>query len=82
MEREEILETAERLQEIRDEILNLVDEALDLVLDVDATEGNRAVSYWAGHIREALGADGYWAVHSYQDTINSVLELAEEEEED
>lgn len=66
-------EAAGRLEEIRDEMLELIREAEKLVGGTDEYE--RARGYWLAHIKSALGSDNY-PTHAttMQDSINALAE--------
>ena len=74
-------ENLERLDEIKDEMLELVNEALDLVRATDDNEEDHAKRTWYASIVCALTDDHEWCdrSHTLEDTVVS-LEMDEEEE--
>lgn len=71
----------ERLKVIKNEMKNLLDEALDLVSDIDKREFRKATFYWYGHINTAIASDPEFVgnvFYTLEDTINS-LETNEDE---
>lgn len=63
-------EQIDRLDEIRDEIFELIEEAMDLVSD---DERSAAQGYWSAHIKSALGSDEYRTYSTtMRDTINEM----------
>ncbi len=71
-----------RLDEIRDEIERLVDEAIRIVDDTD--ERGAARAYWYPQIVMALGDNHHYlggSMHSLQDTIDALEERQREEDE-
>ena len=74
-------EAGERILNIKDEIIELLQEAMDLVREHGTdTERSRARSYWYGHIRTSLDNDhGYLA--SNITMADTAEELMEEERE-
>ena len=77
-------EAGERILNIKDEIIELLQEAMDLVREQGTdTERSRARSYWYGHIRTSLDNDhGYLASNiTMADTAEELMEEEEEGEE-
>jgi len=77
-------EAGERILEITEEIIDLLEEAMSLVRHVGTpTEIARARSYWLGHIRMSLNED-----HGYMARGNCTMEdtarelMAEEPDEE
>lgn len=74
-------ERADRLEEIKDEIAELVCEARELLRDT--AEESRAKGYWVGHIVCALDRNhGYLgsSMVTMQDTINALRGVDDEDE--
>jgi hypothetical protein len=74
---EDAAEVAVELEELRDQMRMLVDEAMSIIPRDSATY-ERARSYWYPHILQALGGENEYmgsSMHSIQDSID---ELAEE----
>lgn len=68
----------ERLNEIKDEIAALVEEAAGLADEAGGTIGRRARSYWYGHILGALDHEGSFggsSMHALSQTIEEVEQL-------
>jgi ribosomal protein S2 len=88
--RANVEEKLERLDEIKGEIKELVDEAGDLVREAarDVENGiifRRAESYWLAHIESALDNEGRWlggSMTKMQDTIDELREAIKPEEDD
>ena len=78
-------EAGERILNIKDEIIELLQEAMDMVRE-QGTDGerNRARSYWYGHIRTSLDNDhGYLASNiTMADTAEELMEEEGEEDEE
>lgn len=80
------VQTAERLGEIKDEMKQLAQEAIDMVrrLGYDSQIYNRAKGYWYAHIVMALDKEHDFlggSMCSMQDTIDELTEEAESEEQ-
>ena len=78
-------EAGERILNIKDEIIELLQEAMDLVREHGTdTERSRARSYWYGHIRTSLDNDhGYLASNiTMADTAEELMEEEGEEDEE
>lgn len=76
-------EDVERLSEIKGEMLELLDEALDLIRNMSADEYKRARAYWYAHIKGALTRDHEYlggSMETMEDAIEALEEHAEEEE--
>ena len=72
-------EAARRLEEIKDEMLNLLDEAYDLVRGVDDIALETAKRHWFAQIRAALDWGGLGSsIYTMQDTIDEMMEAGEE----
>ena len=72
-EREELLETAQSLWEIKQELQELVNQARRLVRPT--SEGSRARVYWLAHLETALDSHSRM---SMQDSIRALEEEARE----
>lgn len=76
---------AERILEISEEIVDLLEEAMGLVRHVGTpTEIARARSYWLGHIRMSLNDDhGYMGsgICTMEDTARELMAEEPDEEE-
>ena len=77
-------EAGERILEIKEEIIDLLQEAMDLMrIEGSDTERERARSYWYAHIRMSLDED-----HGYMGRGGCTMEdsarelMAEEEDEE
>ena len=67
-------EAGERILNIKDEIIELLQEAMDLVREQGTdTERSRARAYWYGHIRTSLDND-----HGYLASNITMADTAEE----
>ena len=67
-------EAGERILNIKDEIIELLQEAMDLVREQGTdTERARARSYWYGHIRMSLDND-----HGFMGSGITMADTAEE----
>jgi hypothetical protein len=78
-------EAGDRILNIKDEIIELLQEAMDLVREHGTdTERSRARSYWYGHIRTSLDNDhGYLASNiTMADTAEELMEEEDEGEEE
>jgi hypothetical protein len=75
-------EAGERILEISEEIIDLLEEAMELVRGVGTpTEIARARSYWLGHIRMSLNEDhGYMGGGGGCTMEDTARELMAEEE--
>ena len=72
----------DRLIEIRDEMNDLLEEAMGIVRNVGTpTDIARARSYWLGHIRIALGGEHDYLGSSMCSMTDTAEELMEEGEE-
>ena len=71
--REARAQAAERLEEIRDQIEELLAEA---EMALDESDGGivarRAKAYWMQHIADALGTEGKFAMCTMSDTIREL----------
>lgn len=77
-------EAGERILDIKDEIIELLQEAMDLVREHGTdSERGRARSYWYGHIRTSLDNNHGFLASSITmaDTAEELMEEVEEEEE-
>lgn len=73
-----------RLQELKDEIKERLDEAMRMVRRHGGIEWERAKAYWCGNISTSLDDEGDFVGgpgHSMQNTIDE-LEPVEDDEED
>lgn len=59
----------ERLKEIRQEILNLTNEAADIVRRADRNEYERSRAYWIGHVHCAMGGEENQYVSAGHDSL-------------
>lgn len=79
----DMTETAAKLEDLRDQMLMLVEEATQLLRHTDVPEltYERARQYWIGHIKSALGDDNY---PTYSPTMQSTIDelMAEPEADD
>jgi hypothetical protein len=74
---------AERLNEIKDEIKSLVNEARDIIRGTHIE--SLANSYWIPHILMELDEDHEWlggSMCTMQETIDALADDIDEEEED
>lgn len=75
-------EITERLTEIKEQMLELLDEAKDIIPEGMAKE--RAKCYWYAHIKTALLKEHEYlggSLVTMDDTINEISEEESEEEE-
>jgi hypothetical protein len=75
-------EAKERLTEIKEQMLELLDEAKDIIPEGMAKE--RARCYWYAHIKTALLKEHEYlggSLVTMDDTINEISEEEKEEEE-
>ena len=75
-------EVVSRLEEIRDKMLELLEEAMDLIAETDRGAAQQARYYWYAHIKGALTHDHEFlggSMITMEDTIER-LENPEEEE--
>jgi hypothetical protein len=79
-DRDELLEAAGRLDEIRAEIKDLMSEALDLVRGTG--EEARARAYWYAHVMGALDEDEYRGSMSTMAEAQEALEAEANGEDD
>jgi hypothetical protein len=75
MKREDI----DRLEEIRDEIKELLDEATGILRRGGGITYERARSYWLAHIRTALDKDHDYLGGSMVTMQNTIDELGEDD---
>lgn len=66
-----------RLQEIRDEIMNLTYEAKDLLKGT--SEQGTAEAYYIGHIMTALGGQHDYMVASFESTLQKSIDILKED---
>ncbi len=72
-------ETTERLNELKEQMLELLEEAKDLIPEGMAKE--RAKCYWYAHIKTALLKEHEYlggSLVTMEDTINELIEETEE----
>ena len=75
-------QAGERILDIKEEIIDLLDEAMSLVRGVGTpTEIARARSYWLGHIRMSLNDDHGYMGSGTCTMVDTARELMVEEEE-
>ena len=76
-------EKIERMIEIREEVLTLVDEAFGMLRGLGVIE-ERARCYWVGHVKCAMASDEYPTRYetTIQNTIDDLEELEGEEDDD
>jgi len=80
---EKIIESSdiERLREIEDEIIDLANEAFDII--DDTSEESRSKAYWFGEVCSAMNGERYPESQcSLRNVTDTLEEYAEEEEED
>jgi len=76
-------QAGERILEIKEEIIDLVQEAMDLMrYEGTDTERERARGYWYGHIRTALDEDHGYMGRSMCTMEDSARELMADEEDE
>ena len=76
-------QAGERILEIKEEIIDLVQEAMDLMrYEGTDTERERARGYWYAHIRLALDEDSGFMGRSMCTMEDSARELMAEEEDE
>ncbi len=76
-------QAGERILEIKEEIIDLVQEAMDLMrYEGTDTERERARSYWYAHIRLALDEDSGFMGRSMCTMEDSARELMADEEDE
>jgi hypothetical protein len=76
-------QAGERILEIKEEIIDLVQEAMDLMrYEGTDTERERARSYWYAHIRTALDEDSGYMGRSMCTMEDSARELMADEEDE
>jgi len=76
-------QAGERILEIKEEIIDLVQEAMDLMrYEGTDTERERARGYWYAHIRTALDEDSGFMGRSMCTMEDSARELMAEEEDE
>jgi hypothetical protein len=72
-----------RLEEIRDEIAERMNEAKKILNGVDPTTRIRAARYWIAEIEVALGGETEWlkrSGHSMKETIEALRSESGEDE--
>jgi hypothetical protein len=74
------IESHERLQEIRQEMMELLEEAKTIVRHSDKHIYERAKAYWIGHIDTALGGGAY--IDTYDYTLEKTIDELTPDEED
>ena len=75
------IEDHQRLVEIRQEMMDLIEEASNLVRQADKHEYERAKAYWIAHIECALEKINPYD-KTMEDTIRALEPCEEEEEEE
>ena len=82
LNKQELTETVDRLEEIQGEMLELLGEAKELVrgCGVPGVE-SRANAYWLAHVAIALTKNSEYMNHSMCDMDDTIKELREELEE-
>jgi len=78
-------EDIDRLSEIRDEMLDLVEEAKGIMSSIEDIVGDRAKSYWIPQLIMGLTTNHNYlggSMCTMEDTIEELKELLEEEYEE
>lgn len=69
-------EKLNRLEDIKEEMKTLLEEAYNLVHDLDKGESEKAYHTWYAYIQQSLDHDHMWLNNDYtiEDTINCIRE--------
>ena len=78
-------EAIDRLEELKEQIYEALDEMKDILAEVSPEEYERARRYWIAHVDEALENRGGWlggSFISFADTLKAIEEKEDEEDEE
>jgi hypothetical protein len=70
---------AHDLADVRDQMMELLNQAESIMGDGPEFEYARAKGYWIGHMKAALGGYGYTSMCSMQDSVSELEAVASDE---